>query len=205
MFCVYVVTNVWWVLFNCLHVSLAFVFSQTLCGFCLNDCIFCLYPHKRMVCSFYMFAYFAFLSQTYLVFWWNVCIFCIFVVTKVWWVLFKCLDVLYLCRHKRTSFWLNVACFNVYFCRHKRMVCSVLPLFNALSLKFMLYKRNLCIVSSVELLKNSLEKTLTCLFSIHLQSISVTMIIDNNTFAHHWVFKTKLKFFKFFPALTLSF
>ena len=56
------------VLFNCLHVSLAFVLSQTLCGFCLIDCIFCLCPYKRMVCSFYMFAYFAFLSQTYLVF-----------------------------------------------------------------------------------------------------------------------------------------
>ena len=65
--------------------------------------------------------------------------------------------------------------------------------------------RNLYIVLSVDLLKNSLERTLTCLFSIDLQSISVTMKIDNNTFAHHWVFKTKLKFFIFFGGLTLSF
>ena len=176
LFCVCVVITIWWLIFNCLHVLLSFVLSQTFGVFCLNvclfcicvitnvwwvlffyDCIFCLCPpHKRMVRSFYMLAYFAFLSsQTYLVFWSHVCMFCIFVVTKVWWVLIKCLDGLYLCRHKRRLFWLNGACFNLYFCRHKRIVCSVLPFLNALSLKFMLYMRNLCIVLSVDLLKNS--------------------------------------------------
>ena len=91
--------------------------------------------HKRTLCSDQMFA--------------------CFVVTKVWWVLFKCLGGLYLCRHKRTLFWLNGACFHLYFCRHKLIVCSVLPFLNALSLKSMLYMRNLCIVLSVDLLKNS--------------------------------------------------
>jgi len=129
----------------------AFALSQTYDGNCLNDCIFCLCPHKRVVCSFYMLAYFCRHKRT-------LCsdqMFACFVVTKVWWVLFKRLDGLYLCRHKRTLFWLNGACFNLYFCRHKRIVCSVLSFFNALSLKFMLYMWNLCVVLSVDLLKNS--------------------------------------------------
>ena len=165
-------------------------------------------------------------SQTLGVFCLNVRMFCICVVTNVTCVLLKCLLILHLCRHNRIVgsvstlvcftfvlsqtylvFCLNICmfCICVVFLSSQTYGLSIFALFKCIIIEFYaVYAKSLHCLSA-DLLKNSLERTVTCLFSIHLQSISVTMKIDNNTFAHYWVFKTKLKFFKFFRALTLSF